>query len=189
MIYEGFRAYQIYCAVRAHFTSSYDYFKYKGKMKISDEAFLKRNDKFLFIKLQRTFSENKLIQYYVANFINDVTFIRDMKQSNYDQWRKRIENLTYHFTEQIQDLDCNDKILLIEDGQHPPLLRKYMQGKISIETLCILDYVFNFMEYWNKHLTDIIWDEYHTLISNYKPFLSIDEKKFRNIVKKQLTYN
>jgi hypothetical protein len=58
----GFAAYALWNALKLHFTSeSYDYFKYKGKMKISDESFLKRRDRFFFAKLERKYKKSELI--------------------------------------------------------------------------------------------------------------------------------
>ena len=48
---EGFDAYKTYLALKRHFTSDYDYFKYNGKVRAGVESFLKRNDKFFFRKL------------------------------------------------------------------------------------------------------------------------------------------
>ena len=44
-IYEGFKAYKLYLAVKNHFTTSYDYFKYNGKVNAKEDSFLKRRDK------------------------------------------------------------------------------------------------------------------------------------------------
>jgi len=47
-IYEGLNAYSTYLAIRNHFKTNYDYFKYRGKLKVSETSFLKRKDKFFF---------------------------------------------------------------------------------------------------------------------------------------------
>ena len=58
-IYEGADAYRTYLAIRNHFKTDYDFFKYNGKMKVSNDSFLKRRDKFFFAKLERKYRKNE----------------------------------------------------------------------------------------------------------------------------------
>ena len=51
---EGFDAYKVYLALRQHFTSVYDYFKYNGKVRAGVESFLKRKDKFVASRQQKS---------------------------------------------------------------------------------------------------------------------------------------
>ena len=44
-ISEGINAYKTYLAIKQHFTSNYDYKKYNGKVKATEESFLKRRDR------------------------------------------------------------------------------------------------------------------------------------------------
>ena len=46
-----FEAYQKYIALKLHFTSDYDYFKYNGKTNVTLNSFNERKDKFHFKKL------------------------------------------------------------------------------------------------------------------------------------------
>ena len=59
-IYEGFNAYKLYLAVKNHFTTNYDFFKYNGKVNAKEDSFLKRRDKFFFAKLQRKYNNDQL---------------------------------------------------------------------------------------------------------------------------------
>ena len=58
---EGFDAYKVYLALKQHFTSNYDYFKYNGKVRAGEESFLKRNDRFFFRKLSKKYDKEELI--------------------------------------------------------------------------------------------------------------------------------
>ena len=56
MYYPGYNAYKTYVALKNHFTSdSYDYFKYKGRVRVKEESFLKRKDKFYFEKIEKKY--------------------------------------------------------------------------------------------------------------------------------------
>ena len=48
-----FECYSTYTALKLHFTSDYDYFKYNGKCNVTLSSFNKRKEKFFFKKLSR----------------------------------------------------------------------------------------------------------------------------------------
>ena len=58
--------YKVYMAIRLHFISkSYDYFKYNGKVKASNDSFYKRRDKYRFDHLCRQYNEKNIMQFLV----------------------------------------------------------------------------------------------------------------------------
>lgn len=196
---EGFDAFKTYLALRQHFTSDYDYFKYKGKVKAKIESFLKRKDKFFFRKLQKKYSKDELVDFFVSNFIakgdNWIgNLISKESEDNYETWRNNNESSTYRFSNDIlfindfcrtNDLQAND-LILVNDNDHPKLLLFYFQNKISIETLIILDKVLGFVRYWDAKLDDVLWDEKKRLIYNYRSFVKYDLDKCKQIVKENL---
>jgi hypothetical protein len=129
---EGFDAYKTYLALKQHFTSSYDYFKYNGKVKAKIESFLKRKDKFFFRKLQKKYSKDELVEFFVSNFIiNGDNWIGSLvsqeSEDNYATWRKTKESITYNYSNELSwmrdyctenDISCN-QLVLVEDGNHP----------------------------------------------------------------------
>ena len=192
---EGFDAYKVYLALKQHFTSNYDYFKYNGKVRAGEESFLKRNDRFFFRKLSKKYDKEELIEFYVSNFIISnycvVNLVSQESEDNYVQFKKRRESLSYHFDNELRwlvdycrdrDLELN-KLLLVEDGNHPLLLKLLLQKKISIETIIIMDDVLKFIRYWNARLDDIVWEEKKQLISNYRQFLNYDKFSYRKKLK------
>ena len=72
---------------------------------------------------------------------------------------------------------------------HPPILKLGLSKTISLETFSVLDMLFNFIPNLNKQLVDPIWDSYQTLVTNYKPFLSVDINAARNVVKEVIYAN
>jgi len=196
---EGFDAYKTYLALKQHFTSSYDYFKYNGKVKAKIESFLKRKDKFFFRKLQKKYSKDELVEFFVSNFIiNGDNWIGSLvsqeSENNYATWRKNKESISYNYSNELSllydyclsnDISCN-QLVLVEDGNHPILLRLLLQNKISLETVIILDSILGFTRYWNAKLDDIIWDEKKKLIQNYKSFVQYDFEKCKKLTKETL---
>lgn len=185
---EPFEAYNMYLALKSHFTSNYDFFKYCGKTNARYDNFLKRKDHYFYVKLSKKKDVKGIV---LANLINSSTsdiwikdILDDPNDSVYYAWKKRIESLTYTFKSDINklddDFDCNLKVI---DGQHPILLKKYLRNEISIESLIIIDSLTDVFKYWNKNITDtFIWPALYKKCTKYKPFLELDLDKFRKII-------
>jgi len=196
-IYEGIDAYKIYLAIRNHFKTDYDYFKYNGKMKISDESFLKRRDRFFFAKLERKYKKSELVYFFVANFIKDEnmwsgSLVGNESEKVYYEWLKYVESLKYNFTNECQKLQTllEDKSLSFDDlfninnNSHPILLTKVVGGHISIETFSIMDMIISFTNRWNKHIDDFTYINVKQISVKYKPFLNVDKDVYKSIMKK-----
>ena len=192
---EGFDTYQTYLALKRHFTSNYDYFKYKGKVKASLESYLRRKDKFFFRKLGKKYDKEELINFFVSNFVVSDNWIGNLvsqeSEENYVRFQKRMQSLSYLYDNDVHriidycrenDLQLNS-VLLVEDDNHPILLKLLLQKKISIETVIIMDDTLKFIRYWNAKLDDIIWEENKQLISNYRQFLKYDQNTYRQKLK------
>jgi hypothetical protein len=196
---EGFDAYKTYLALKQHFTSDYDYFKYNGKVRAKSESFLKRNDKFFFRKLQKKYSKDELVEFFVSNFIvggnNWIgNLISKESEDNYANWRKSSESITYNFHNDLRwlsdycsknDISAND-LIVVNRNDHPILLKLFLQNKITTETVIILDSVLGFVRYWNAKIDDIIWDEKRKLLNNYKSFVRYDIDKCKQLTKDTL---
>lgn len=184
--------YDCYCeytALKAHFSSDYDYKKYNGKIPSANPiAFSKNNLKLFFQKL----AKHKDVQgFLVANFLEDnKVWIRDLAYSDraeavYNEWCKRIQSLTYVFTQEINRLDQNDfnENFRLNCGKHPLIMVLYLRKEISLETLTILVDLTGSDKYLNKVLKDdIVWNDIYFKISKYKPFLVYDRDKLRKIL-------
>ena len=74
----------------------------------------------------------------------------------------------------------------IKGHSHPEILKMYLQGNISIESMVILDMMLNYSKKFNKKLLDPVWETVEMKIQKYKPFLNIDVDKFKNILLERL---
>jgi len=198
--YEGIEAYKTYLAIRNHFKTSYDYFKYNGRVKVTNESFLKRRDKYFFAKLERKYRKNELVYFFVANFMKDESMwsgslVGNESESVYKDWLKYAESLKYNFR-----LDCEflqnelemkdlkfDDLFAIPDNSHPALLTYAMGGHISMETFSIVDILLSFTTKWNKHIDDPMYDGMFKKVVKYKPFLAIDKDVYKSIMRKVFT--
>lgn len=182
-----FEAYVKFLALKNHFTGSYNYFKYQGKMPVSRDAFERRKDKYQFYRLSKHQDPER---YLLSNFVNrNLQWVGDLfneeSDNAYKDFVKHQESLTYNFQSELGNLLTSfDDNVIIKDGQHPYLLKMYLRKKVSIETLIILNDIFNFFPYWNKKIEDtIIWPDIYKKCHNYKPFLTYDIFKCKKILR------
>lgn len=197
----GFEAYALWNALKLHFTSdSYDYFKYNGKTNVSRQSFTTNKSKYQFYKLSRKYDLEELKLFYVANFIEGKgDWVGELVQDgeeNYQKWQKRQQSLTYTFENDI--IHLLDKVDGAEfwtmddyfkpiDGGWPNIITMLMQGKLSLETVCVLIDIVGCMPRWEKQITDdILWPTWHRLIKKYTPFIRYDKDKFLHILKKRI---
>ena len=183
----AYEAYQTFLAIKQHFTSSYNFFKYGGKVKANPSSFEQRRDKFYFQKLSR---HRDLRGFLVSNFVDrDIKWvgelITDESESVYKEWQKRNESLTYIVTEELSLLEDDFiSFFKVKEGQHPKLLSLFKQNKISAETLCILNDLLSFFELWDKKIEDpVIWPSVRDRLLNYQPFVQYDKSKLKKVVK------
>lgn len=193
----GFAAYAIYNAIHLHFTSnSYNYHKYSGKTNVSKDSFLKRKDKYYFHKLSRRYSLDELVEFYVANFVDDgVKWVGDITGEDgeevYTKWKKRNQSLTYIFTQDVEYLlnqvNKPDELLVVKSGNYPKLLEVTMRGEVQVETTCILNDLMNFIPMWSKKITDdIIWPDWKMKLEKYTPFIDINKTKYKLLLTQKI---
>jgi len=193
-----FDAYKTYLALKNHFTKpKYDYFKYAGKSRASGESFNKRKDKYWFERISRQKNDEEIKNFFLSNFIGNDNpqamwigeIIRE-GDSCYKEWMKRQQSLSYMFKQESEDMLSENNLEQVLDAskQHPVILKKFLSGKISIETFTIWDRIFLFRNNFDKQLLDPVWEIVSLKIQKYSPFLNIDvqeyKKTLRNIVER-----
>jgi hypothetical protein len=188
-----FDVYKTYLSLKSHFTKEqYDYHKYCGKTRAQLQSFYKRKDRYWFERLSRQKSDKEVIDFFVSNFIfcNDPQslwigeIIKD-GESRYGDWKKRIQSLSYIFKEETQELfgQCEFEDVFKCTKGHPPILKNFLSGKISLETIVIYDRIFMFSKKFDKKLLDPVWEMVSFKIKKYNSFLNIDIFKYRKILK------
>ena len=188
-----FDAYREYLALKNHFTKdSYDYHKYCGKSRATVQSFYKRRDRFWFEKVARQKSDQEVVEFFVANFVScpdpETLWIGEMikeGEERYVNWKKKVQSLSYIFKEETENLFENKKVddVFACSKGHPLVLKNFLSGKISLETLVIYDKIFLFGKDYDKKLKDPVWETISRRIKKYNPFLNIDVFRYRKILK------
>jgi len=191
-----FEVYQTYLSMKSHFTNpKYDYFKYGGKCRATVSSFNKRKDKYFFERTSRKYSDEQVLNFLLANFVNTDTpqnlWIGEIINSGeriYAEWMRRIQSLTYIFKEQSQKLLSERDLETVFDCSkgHPLLLKSYLGGETSLETLIILEKVFSFRKNFDKKLQDPVWESVSLKIKKYNPFLNINVFNYKKILRDAL---
>jgi len=188
-----FETYQTYLSMKSHFTNrKYDFFKYGGKSKATVTSFNKRKDKYWFEKTSRKYSDKEVIDFLLANFVSTdnpqnlwIGEIINSGERNYSDWRVRQQSLSYLFKEQSTELFSEIELNDVFDCSkgHPLVLKKYLGGKISLETFVIYDKIFQFVKDFDKKLIDPVWETVSLKVKKYNPFLNINMLQYKKILK------
>ena len=191
-------AYRCYLALKNHFTKDhYDYIKYRGKTRASNAAFYKRKDRFWFEKFARQKNDKEIEEFFVSNFIYSTdpstVWIGEMikeGEGRYQEWQKKVQSLTYIFKEETESLFENKKIDDMFDCSkgHPPILKIYLKGDISLESMVIYDRILGYGKDFDKRLKDPVWETVSRKIKKYSPFLNIDVSRYKKILKEVIIH-
>lgn len=186
-------AYKTYIALKNHFSKkNYDYHKYCGKSRASVQSFYKRKDRFWFEKLSRNKDDKEIIEFFVSNFTSAddpsslwIGHIIKEGENNYTLWKKKIQSLSYFFKEEVEKVFSEHKVdeVFYCSKSHPILLKMFLSGNISLETMVIFDKIFFYSKDFDKKLKDPVWETVSLKIKKYSPFLHIDVFRYKKILK------
>ena len=188
-----FEVYKTYLSISRHFTTNtYDYHKYCGKSRCSLKSFYSNKSRFFFEKLSRKYSDDEIINLFVANYsfleISGTIWVGDIVRNgeeNYKNWMRKMQSLSYVFKDEVSILNSKnfDEMFKIEGNKHPKILKEFLQKKISLETLIILNHILDYKKNFDKKLVDPVWEFVSMRMKKYAPFLHIDSNKFKLILK------
>ena len=199
MEYGGFDVYKVYLGVKLHFTTaSYDYIKYGGKVNAKLETFTKRKDRYFFHKLSKKYPADRILDYFVSNFVIDGkkwigNLIRNDGDEAYTKYRKYNESFEYSLREELSGMlsDFELKRLSFDDGmgipngQHSRFLRLLIQGKISYQTAILLDELIAFSENYDKEISEkVVWPDISKKLKRLRPFIRLNRTQAKFIIKK-----
>lgn len=192
---DGFKAYRYYLAIKLHFTTDkFNVFENRGNVRGTREAFNARNDRYIFEKLSGKFDDDKdIIQFFVANFAyGKDTAIYEGKEAedNYLLWRKRKESISKVFVDDLttvmHTIEVNklktSAIFEFTESEYPVILKLFLGGKFTIESMRILDDITGIVDKWKTHPTvKYIWDDEMRRITKLTGFVKYDKIKVDNI--------
>ena len=199
MIMDDFSVYRMYIALKLHFTTdNYDAIAQKGRVKASRIAFNKRKDLFSIKKIAKTYSDEDVANFLVANFSSGDRWggMFDTEAGKrFTEWKKKIESLSYVFTQDLDNIILEleedglkfEDIFKISNGQHPYIIKAYLRKTITLETLVILNKIYNYLDKFNLEITDtVVWPDVARLIKKYTPFLKINLEKYDATLRRRI---
>jgi len=202
--WDAFDAYRQFMALRFHFAGtqvgehgggSYDWFKTKGHLSgrfHRDKFYEKGQDiqiKFEIIAQEKTNQE--IVEYYVSNFSRGQQYIHNFTGKIWNEWKKYYQGYEYYFKNDIEKLLTDEENFDIifkcdKKGTHPKLVRKYLGGKVTLETMVILNSILGYKNQFNKEIDDPskVWNRLSLLIEKYEPFVTerIDVSKCKQLL-------
>ena len=162
---------------------------------MTPNSFFKRKDKYFFAKLAKKYN-GELKDFYVSQFINTETYIGDMMdndaEEHYARYKRIKESIHRVFSVDINRLAEEnvqfDMLFKAVDGQHPLIVKLWMQEEISLETVVILNSIFGFISRESKNISDtIIWPDMKRLIEKYEPFVNFNRNKCLTLLQNRFT--
>ena len=188
-----FETYQHYLSLKNHFTNpKYDFFKYGAKTRASVTSFNKRKDKYWFEKTSRKYNDKEVVEFLVSNFTATdnpqnlwIGEIINSGERTYADWMRRQQSLTYLFKEQSNELFLENELEDVFNCSkgHPILLKRFLSGQLSLETLTIYEKIFGFSKNFDKKLLDPVWETVSFKLKKYSPFINIDVFNYRKILR------
>jgi hypothetical protein len=191
---DGFKAYKYYMAIKLHFTSKkYNVFETRGNVKGTRDAFNDRNDRYIFEKLGQKYDDREMIQFFVSNFAygNDTAIYGNGEADElYFEWQKRKQAITKTFIDDLANVMnmCDvhklntDGIFKSQDGDLPVLTSMFLSGKITIETMRMIDDIEPFVEAWeNDPMIKIVLGDKLLRIEKLKGFVKYDSDKITKV--------
>ena len=131
---DEYSVYKMYLALKLHFTTdNYDVIKQKGRVRASRQAFAKRKDIFSIRKVSKTYSDEQVANFLVANFTSGDRWgglFDSEANERYTEWQKRVQSLSYIFSNDLEaimeELESKNKTFdyafEISINQHPYIM-------------------------------------------------------------------
>ena len=195
--FTGYGAYLLFLALRTHFIkSNYDYFEMQGKLRATKESYNKRNDRMFFEKLAKTYDPETLRDFYVANFLEDKHYITelldDTATTNLVKYQGRRQALSYNVSNDVDMVLRNGSCdaFKTHSDQYPGVLVLYLQRRICMESLVVMNDFILFREKFDKYYDDdVIWPKVSLKMQKYRPFIKYDKERMKLILKERIDEN
>ena len=145
----------------------------------------KRNIGSLLDEWGRMYTPDEMTNVTVANFVNGDHYggLWNLDSHKiYENWKKRIQSMTYVFREDIEMLvnESNETNFFFGEGGKNPLLLQYVNRKmVTLETFIILNQLYNLFDKYDKELNDPRWPKLKLLCEKYLVFLNINYDEYK----------
>lgn len=190
---DGKSVYNLYLQLKNHFNGRRDVVKAQWRMKVSDDSYAKRKDKFFFQKLAERFTLKELCLIFIGNLVsNQDAWIGEISDSDavnfYHTYLARLKNIRnrfeddvkniYYFARKVKVSSLNEIFCYNESIQSSYIFKLLQSGIISFESFIMLDSFLNIIE---KHdqFDNIIWSNYSVRLKAYRKLFQVDADESR----------
>lgn len=179
---DSYDIFRIYFALKLHFTTDYNYNKSNGRIRITKQHFLKRKDKQLYYSVARKFEDlDEVKQFFIfclANYKKFTIYSLDMQMFEaYNMWKVRQRSDLVYFKRDLEKIFSEMTLLeAIKGDGVPGIVRMFVEGEISIDTLTIVDVYLKFQPN-NEVLPHI-----NKQVTAYKSFLNIKPVSMQKVL-------
>lgn len=193
--------YMMFCSLRRHFSSSYDFVKYRGKSKISLKYL--ENNKHISTKLSKQYTLEEFKWLCIANLLdNPSIWISSLLETGAtDKLHHRmkcIHSMKYNFKNDLRMI-CEyggfNAALTPSNSQVPAVYKLAKCQDIQLESVIVLDKLLGIFKFWLECLEkniyqDIVSEEYINLWMKYERLIDIsDIKVYKDIIVDYVSMN
>lgn len=197
----AYNLYKLYVSLKSHFcTDNYDFFMYNKKIKVSENAFVKRKDYNMFIMLSSMLPDKIATEFLVSQFVEPAEFnIRSLydnpakAQKIYNCWKERVENLFETYKKDISTIAVKSNFswkncLMQKDGDYPLLFKLVMSKEISPESYSLMNDLFSHINKTYRDISsDTIFIHMNRKYKKYRSFLSPTVSDLVKVTPRMLT--
>ncbi|EQA7786876.1 hypothetical protein ACX818_001470 [Acinetobacter baumannii] len=181
--------YNLYLQLKNHFNGRRDVIKSNWRMKVSDDSYAKRKDKFFFRKLSEKFTLKELCLIFISNLVaNQDAWIGEISDSDavnfYKTYLARLRMVKsryeddvkniYYFSKKVNINSLNDIFVYNESINSSYIFKLLQSGIISFETMIMLDSFLNIIDDHDKY-DNIIWSSYSIRLKAYRKLFLVDK--------------
>lgn len=176
---------QLFVALRLHFTSDYDYFRYNGKTNIQE---VKPNELAYKTLAARLVNEERAMKFILANFVKSFA-----ENSRIDSWignykSREAFDAIYDYDDEfarvsytLTQLKNEHGIKNLLDKESNLIYKLYLRKKVSLVHLCVVYRALRLDRYWDWS-KDPLMNETGKFFQKLSPFLPTDDRKIREIL-------
>lgn len=177
---KAYDVYAMWLPLYLHFSTDYDYFKYKGKTTASTKsAYMKRGDKYDFFQLSKRIPKEQMLYYFASNMAHE-----PMSASQLNSLQaKAVFDRYSHFRSTYPVMAIRETFALApsgnlpstfnSDAECPLIIQAHLRGEVSLETIVCLDQLFKIVKGWEGK-DDPILADMSNKIAKYSPFIKFD---------------
>lgn len=191
----GKSVFMLYLMMKNHFNGKYDVIKYHWTMRISDQAYNKRRDKYFFEKLSEKHMLKELTLIFMSNLVaNQDAWIGDISDADamvfYREYIGRLKRMKTQYEDDIKNIyyfsqKVGESLSGIFEynikGDSSYIFKLLQSNVISFETFILLDSFLNIIDKHDSNTNNLVWSNYSTKLNAYKKILDVDSNEAKRV--------